>query len=97
MGDGVGIADAGHADIALADLARAFELDPELGGRDELHAGDAGGLVGDLVVVAMGHVEHAAGDEFVERVGALVHRVARDRGDGAALPGLMAVTSTKSA
>ncbi len=69
-------------------LADAFQLHPDARRRDEARAGDARGLLGDLLVVAFAHVEQAAGDIFVVRVGAFVHRMAGDRGDGAALVGM---------
>ena len=80
-----GIADADHSDVALADLPGAFELHAKLGRPDELRARDPRGLLGDLLVAALRHVERAAGDVLVVRIGALVHRVAGDRRNGAAL------------
>jgi hypothetical protein len=57
--DGVRIANADHADITLADLARAFELDAKLFGATKPRARDTRGLLRDLLVAAFGHVERA--------------------------------------
>src|SRR5690606_4922438 len=43
VGDGVGVADAGDTDVALTELAGAFQLHAELGRRLEHRAGDARG------------------------------------------------------
>src|SRR5690606_15094590 len=87
VGDGVGVADPGDAEVLLAHPTRALDLDGDLPlDRHEPLAGDPGRALVVLLVDAVGHVEHAAGDVLVVGVGALVHGVARDAGDGAALP-----------
>src|SRR6185503_2465942 len=83
--NGVRVADADHADVALADLARALELDAEFRRRLEARAGDARGLLRHLLVAALGHVERAAGDVLEVRIRSLVHGVPGDGGNGAAL------------
>src|SRR5439155_8151518 len=45
VGDGVWVTHADDADIALADLARAFELDPQLGCRNVAGPGYADGAL----------------------------------------------------
>src|SRR5215472_5988442 len=83
----VGVAHADDADIALADLARSFELDPQFGGRNVAGSGDADGALVILLVMAPAHVDVAAEKMFVERAGAFVHRVTGDGSDRAALLG----------
>ena len=85
VSDGVRVADAAEADIALAHLARAFELHAHDVGGNEARTGDSRRSVVELLIAAMRHIEHAAGDKFLVRVRALVHRMAGYRGDRAAL------------
>src|ERR1700730_18602221 len=85
MGDRIGVAPPDNADIALADLARSLELDPQFGSRGIARPGDPGGALVVLLVMAVAHVDMPAEEVFVERVGPLIHRVAGDRRDRAAL------------
>ena len=76
IGNGVRIADAAQADKALAHFARAFQLHPDLGIRQEPGAGHPCRALVELLVVAVRHVKLAAGKELLEGVGTLVHSVA---------------------
>src|SRR5262249_35902726 len=84
-GDGVRVAHAGEADVALSDLARALQLHPQLGSRDEAGPGDASRAVVELLVDALAHVDVPAQEVFVVGIAPLVHGVGGHRGHGAAL------------
>src|SRR6266436_9862472 len=78
---------ADDADIAFTDFARAFELHPQFGRRNVSGSGYADGALVVLLVAALAHVDVAPEEMFVERVSPLVHRMACDRSDRAALLG----------
>src|SRR5260370_28236298 len=85
VGDRVRVTHADDADIALADLARPFELDLQFGRRNVSGPGNADGALIVLLVMAPAHVDVAAEEILVERLGPLVHRITVDRGDRSAL------------
>src|SRR5260370_5563881 len=74
-----------QADKALAELAGAFELGAQLHGGNVSRPGDPGGAFVILLVTALVHIDVAAEEVFIKRVGPLIHRMSRDRGDRAAL------------
>ena len=94
--DRVRVAHADDADVALADLARAFELHPQFGCQNVAGPGHADGALVILLVMAPAHVDVAAEEMFVERVRPLVHRMAGDRGDRAALLGQQPASSSSA-
>ena len=86
--DGVGIADTGHAHVALAYITGAFQLDFDTAvDRNELGVGDTAGLLVVLLIDALAHVHAAAGNILIIRVGTLVPSVSGYRSDGTALEG----------
>src|SRR5580704_3962702 len=76
--DRIRVAHADNADITLADFARALELHPQFRRRGITRPGDADGTLVILFVPAPAHVDVAAEEMLVERVGSLVHRMAGD-------------------
>src|SRR5262249_34408714 len=67
MLDRIGIAHADDADIALADLARAFELYAQFVGRHITRPGDPDCPLVILLVAAVAHIDMAAEEVLVER------------------------------
>src|SRR6516162_9366125 len=59
--DRIRVTYADDSDIAFADLARAFELHLQFGGRNVSRSGDADGAPVILLVMASAHVDVAAG------------------------------------
>ena len=81
---------------SMEDVTAPSSLTPQFRGRDVCRPGDADGAFVVLLAMAQAHVDTAAEEIFVERVGPFVHRMAGDRGDRAALLGQQPASSSSA-
>jgi hypothetical protein len=81
---------------SIEDVTAPSSLTPQFRGRDVCRPGDADGAFVVLLAMAQAHVDTAAEEIFVERVGPFVHRMAGDRGDRAALLGQQPASSSSA-